>query len=106
MQGMEQVKEMLNRVLGNTEWKKLAGHAGQQCVALASDSVLWLAAITVVGLANVALGFLQLHGRQKEMMEAIHLNTVYAVVLVGSASTVSRLVVSALERLGHWERGE
>ena len=106
MQGMKQAREILNHVLGNMEWKKLASQAGQQCMEIVGDSMLWLVAITMVGLANVAMGFLQLNGRQREMVEAIHLNTVYAVVLVGSAATISRLVVSALERLGHWERGE
>jgi hypothetical protein len=97
---------MREMVQTKAAWDKLAGHAGQQCMELASDGVLWLAAIVMVGLANAAMGYLQLQGRQREMMESIHLNTVYAVVLVGSASTISRLVVSALERLGHWERGE
>jgi hypothetical protein len=77
-----------------------------QAAGMISDGVLWLAAVLVLGVVGLAIGFVPLHGRPRELLEAIHLNTVYAVVLVASASIISRLVVVALERMGQWERGE
>ena len=86
------------------KWKRLGGHVGRHCAELFSDSAIWLAGVLVLGLANAALGLLHLPPAQMELMESIHLNAVYATILVASASTISRLVMSVLERLGHWEQ--
>jgi hypothetical protein len=102
----ESMMEVARGLLANRDWKKLGTQTLEQCADLAADGAIWMTGIVVLGIANAAVGFLPLHGRQREMLEAIQLNTMYAVVLVASASIISRLVVSALERLGHWERGE
>jgi hypothetical protein len=72
----------------------------KQCIGIAADGTVWLAAIIVLGLANFLLGFAHLPPRQTELMETIHLNAIYATMLVASAGTISRVLVAALERLG------
>ena len=83
---------------------RLGGHCARQCGDLFADGAIWIAAVLVLATANALLGWLHLPPAQMEMMEAIHLNAVYATILVASAGTISRMVMSALDRLGHWEQ--
>ncbi len=94
---MQRGQAMMNR--SESVWKKIA----HQCGEFAQDGALWLMGVAALGVANVALKMIPLDPAQREMMESIHLNAVYATILVASAGTVSRLLVVALDRLGSWE---
>ena len=92
--------------MGGPDARGLGGDCAKQASDLLADGIVWLVAILVLGLLNAALGFAHLPPSQMEMVESIHLNAVYALILVASASAISRLLMWALERLGHWESGE
>ena len=83
-----------------TVWPEVLRDGAGHVLGFLIDGSVWLAGILVLSAANFALGFLRLPPRQLELMEAIHLNTLYATLLVVSAGAVSRLLVATLDRLG------
>jgi hypothetical protein len=79
-------------------WRETA----RECFELAQDGAVWLTGVLMLGVAHVLVDYIALPPALMGMMESLHLNAVYATILVASAGAVSRLLVRALERLGHW----
>ena len=100
------IKMLIGSINARADWKKVAKRGAALCGEALSDGVLWLAGILVLSLANAAVGFLPLRPPQRELLETVHMNAVYATILVASSSIITRMVVETLERLRHWVPGQ
>ena len=100
MHWTDKLRSALEEKLNRPEWGALVREGADHIVGLVVDGTVWLAGILVLSLANFALTLVRLPPRQMELMEAIHLNTLYATILVVSAGAISRLLIATLDRLG------
>ena len=68
-----------------------------------ADGLMCASGVAVLWGLHAALRLMHLPMAQSAMLESLHLSAVYALILIATAGAISRLLVSVLQSLGHWE---
>ena len=67
------------------------------CRGVLEDAVFFLVCVLVLAFGGWALGLVSIPEEQMNILEALHFNSIYAVLLVMAADTIVRLVLIAIE---------